>query len=129
MGAIQEHRGPDGYDAWSLDDCGVGFTHVRLSIVDLDADRARQPFCSANGRFLCVCNGELYDYRRLRADLTARGQAFRTKSDSELILQCAERFGFEGALEHLRGEFAFALYDRQTDRLALVRDRFGVKPL
>ena len=129
MGAIQDHRGPDGQDAWSLDDRGVGFSHVRLSIVDLDATRARQPFCSANGRFLAVCNGEFYDYRRLRADLTARGHKFRTKSDSELVIQLAERHGIEGALEHLRGEFAFALYDREHDRLALVRDRFGVKPL
>lgn len=129
MGAIQDHRGPDGYDAWSLDDRGVGFSHVRLSIIDLDGERARQPFCSSDGRFLAVCNGELYDYRRLRAYLTARGHRFRTKSDSELILQLAQRYGLEGALEYLRGEFAFALYDRETDRLALVRDRFGVKPL
>ena len=129
MAAIQQHRGPDGYDAFSIDDRGVGFSHVRLSIVDLDETRARQPFCSPDGRYLLACNGELYDYRRLRADLTARGHHFRTKSDSELILQLVERFGLEGMLEHLRGEFAFALYDRQLDRLALVRDRFGVKPL
>jgi asparagine synthase (glutamine-hydrolysing) len=129
MGAIQQHRGPDGYDASSIGDRGVGFSHVRLSIVDLDENRARQPFCSADGRFLLVCNGELYDYRRLRADLTARGHQFRTKSDTELILQLVERFGLDGMLEHLRGEFAFALYDRQLDRLALVRDRFGIKPL
>jgi asparagine synthase (glutamine-hydrolysing) len=129
MAAIQDHRGPDGYDAYSVDDRGVGFSHVRLSIVDLDAARARQPFRSSDGRFVSVCNGELYDYRRLRADLAARGHRFRTKSDSELILQLAERYGLEGALDHLRGEFAFALYDRTLDRLALVRDRFGIKPL
>ncbi len=96
---------------------GVGFSHARLSIIDLDEDRARQPFRSADGQLLLAQNGELYDYKRLRADLVSRGARFRTKSDSELVMHLYPRLGLEDMLPHLRGEFAFALYDRKSDRL------------
>lgn len=129
MAAIQQHRGPDGFGLRRMDDRGIGFSHARLSIIDLDEDRARQPFASSDGQLLLTHNGEFYDYQRLRADLTARGARFRTKSDSELVLHLYPRLGLDGMLEHLRGEFAFALYDRREDRLILVRDRFGVRPL
>ena len=129
MAAIQYHRGPDGFGYDIVPDRGVGFAHARLSIIDLDPERGRQPFRSADGQFLIAHNGEFYDYKRLRADLTSRGYRFRTKSDTELLLHLTDRFGLEGALPHLRGEFAFAVYERQADRLSLVRDRFGVKPL
>jgi len=129
MAAIQHHRGPDGFGWQAIDGRGVGFSHARLSIIDLDEDRARQPFRSADGELLLAQNGELYDYKRLRADLVSRGARFRTKSDSELVLHLYPRFGLEDMLPHLRGEFAFALYDRKRDRLMLVRDRFGIKPL
>ncbi|MBE7381247.1 MAG: asparagine synthase (glutamine-hydrolyzing) [Leptolyngbya sp. SIO1E4] len=129
MAAIQHHRGPDGFGYRILSDRAVGFTHARLSIIDLDPERGRQPFLSANGQYLITQNGEFYDYKRLRADLTSRGYRFQTKSDTELVLHLTERFGLDGALPCLRGEFAFALYERRSDRLSLVRDRFGIKPL
>ncbi|MCG7956110.1 MAG: asparagine synthase (glutamine-hydrolyzing) [Candidatus Thiodiazotropha endolucinida] len=127
MAAIQHHRGPDGVGVRRMP--GVGFSHARLSIVDLDESRGRQPFESADGRLMLTKNGELYDYQRIRADLTARGDRFQTKSDSEMIMHLYPRLGLEGMLPHLRGEFAFALYDKPADRLMLVRDRFGIKPL
>ncbi len=127
MAAIQHHRGPDGFGWKSLE--GVGFSHARLTIIDLDEERGRQPFVSADGRLLLVQNGELYDYKRIRAELTADGAQFRTKSDSEITLHLYPRLGIDGTLPHLRGEFAFALFDAQEDTLHLVRDRFGIKPL
>lgn len=127
MAAIQHHRGPDGF-GWQARD-GVGFSHARLSIIDLNQERGRQPFISADGRLMLTQNGELYDYQRLRADLTARGDRFRSKSDSELILHLYPRLGLDASLPHLRGEFAFALHDSEQDVVHLVRDRFGIKPL
>jgi asparagine synthase (glutamine-hydrolysing) len=127
MAAIQHHRGPDGFGIRRMP--GVGFSHARLSIVDLDENRGRQPFESADGRLMLTKNGELYDYQRIRADLTARGARFQTKSDSEMVLHLYPRLGLDGTLPHLRGEFAFALYDKEEEILMLVRDRFGIKPL
>lgn len=127
MAAIQHHRGPDGFGTQVVR--GVGFSHARLSIIDLKAERARQPFVSADGQLMLAANGEFYDYQRLRADLTSRGARFRTKSDSELVLHLYRELGFDPMLKNLRGEFAFALYDQAEDALYLVRDRFGIKPL
>ncbi len=129
MAAIIHHRGPDGFGYKTLEGRGVGFSHARLSIIDLDQNRGRQPFLSADGDVLMTHNGEFYDYKRIRADLTARGARFASKSDSELALHLYRTYGMEGMLARLRGEFAFGLYDRGRDRLMLVRDRFGVKPL
>ncbi|MBW4654603.1 MAG: asparagine synthase (glutamine-hydrolyzing) [Kaiparowitsia implicata GSE-PSE-MK54-09C] len=129
MAAIQSHRGPDGCGWKTMDAHGVGFTHARLAVIDLNPERGRQPFVDQDGQFMIAHNGEFYDYKRIRADLTSRGYRFATKSDTELLLHLADRFGLDGALPHLRGEFAFAFYERGGDRLTLVRDRFGVKPL
>ncbi len=129
MAAIQHHRGPDGFGVEVLDKRGVGFSHARLSIIDLNEQRARQPFRNADDSLLLAHNGEFYDYQRIRTDLTSRGARFQTKSDSEIILHLYPRFGLEETLRRLRGEFAFALYDDKTDTLHLVRDRFGIKPL
>ncbi|MDX5150920.1 MAG: asparagine synthetase B, partial [Acidiferrobacterales bacterium] len=129
MAAIQWHRGPDGFGVQVFDDHGVGFSHARLKIIDLDDQRARQPFVSADGNLLLAHNGEFYDYKRLRAEMTSNGARFRTKSDSELVLHLYPAVGVEEMLTHLRGEFAFSLYDKKRDRLILVRDRFGIKPL
>ena len=129
MAAIQYHRGPDGFGYKVIDDAGIGFSHARLSIIDLDENRARQPFISKDGNLLLAHNGEFYDYKRIRAELSLSGERFQTKSDSELVLHLYPRLGLEDMLPHLRGEFAFGLYDRQHDRLMLVRDRFGIKPL
>ena len=129
MAAIQHHRGPDGFGVKTMSDRGIGFAHARLSIIDLNEQRARQPFLSANGELMLTQNGELYDYKRIRADLTTRGARFHSKSDSELVLHLYERYGLDETLKNCRGEFAFALYDKKKDRLMLVRDRFGIKPL
>ena len=129
MAAIQYHRGPDGFGYRVQDDRGVGFSHARLSIIDLDEHRGRQPFVNGNETIMTAVNGELYDYKRIRADLTLRGVKFRTKSDSEMVMHLYERVGLEDAIPHFRGEFGISLYDREHDRLVLIRDRFGVKPL
>jgi asparagine synthase (glutamine-hydrolysing) len=129
MAAIQHHRGPDGFGYQILDDQGVGFSHARLSIIDLNEERARQPFVSADGSVMTAVNGELYDYKRIRADLVMRGEQFRTKSDSEMVMHLYKRDGLDAMLPHLRGEFAIALFDKTHDRLILIRDRFGIKPL
>lgn len=129
MAAIQHHRGPDGFGYKRLPAQGVGFSHARLSIIDLDENRARQPFMNAAGDLLLSHNGEFYDYQRIRARLTAQGARFMTRSDSEIILHLYPRHGLAGMLEQLRGEFAFAMYDSKEESLFLVRDRFGIKPL
>jgi asparagine synthase (glutamine-hydrolysing) len=129
MAAIQYHRGPDGFGYKIFEDNGVGFSHARLSIIDLNEERARQPFISKDGNLLLAHNGEFYDYKRIRAELTLDEARFATKSDSEMVLHLYPRLGLEDMLPHLRGEFAFALFDKKHDRLVLVRDRFGIKPL
>ena len=128
MAAIQSHRGPDGFGVECIDAAGVGFCHARLSIIDLNEARARQPFLSDDKQVLMAHNGEFYDFQRIRADLTAQGVRFRTKSDSEILLRLYQRQGLEATLPLLRGEFAFALFDVADDCLYLVRDRFGIKP-
>ena len=129
MAAIQYHRGPDEYGVRCFDDRGVGFSHARLSIIDPYGNAARQPFVSDDDRLLLAHNGEFYDYKRIRADLTSRGDRFNSKTDSEIILGLYPRLGLEKTLTKLRGEFAVALYDKDEDALFLVRDRFGIKPL
>ena len=128
MAAIQSHRGPDGFGVECIDAAGVGFCHARLSIIDLNESRARQPFLSDDRQVLMAHNGEFYDFQRIRADLTAQGVRFSTKSDSEILLRLYQRQGLESTLPLLRGEFAFALFDAVDDCLYLVRDRFGIKP-
>src|SRR5690554_3125055 len=129
MAAIMHHRGPDGFGYHVMPNTGVGFSHARLSIIDLNEDRARQPFLNQAGNLLLAHNGEFYDFKRIRADLTAQGARFHSKSDSEIVLHLFERVGLEHTLTELRGEFAFALYDQNEDAMYLVRDRFGIKPL
>ncbi|MDH5656792.1 MAG: asparagine synthase (glutamine-hydrolyzing), partial [Spirochaetia bacterium] len=128
MAAIQYHRGPDGFGWDAFSDAGVGFSHARLSIIDL-YDTGRQPFRTEDGELLLAHNGEFYEYQKIRARLSALGDRFRTKSDSEIVLPLYRRYGLDRTLEHLRGEFAFSLYDKKKDMLFLVRDRFGIKPL
>ncbi|MGM0480512.1 MAG: asparagine synthase (glutamine-hydrolyzing) [Pseudomonadota bacterium] len=129
MAAIMHHRGPDGFGYQIKPERGIGFSHARLSIIDLDENRGKQPFLSTDQRLMLTHNGEFYDFKRIRADLTARGARFNSKSDSEIVLHLFERYGLESALKELRGEFAFGLFDEAEDSLYLVRDRFGIKPL
>ncbi|MBD3728546.1 MAG: amidotransferase 1, exosortase A system-associated [Sphingomonadales bacterium] len=119
-----EHRGPDGAGVWTAP--GVGLGHRRLSIIDLAG--SPQPMHSADGRAAIVFNGEIYNYRELRAELQAGGAQFRTDGDTEVILAAWQRWGAD-CLPRLHGMFAFALYDLERRELLLARDRFGVKPL
>ena len=128
MAAIQHHRGPDDY-GWNIfNKHSVGFSHARLTIVNL-SESGRQPFVTADESIMMAHNGEFYDYQKIRAELVSLGHVFKTKSDSEIALHLYQRYGLYKALKQLRGEFAFSLYDKNSDELILVRDRFGIKPL
>jgi asparagine synthase (glutamine-hydrolysing) len=118
------HRGPDDSGIHLDGDAGLGMT--RLAIIDLVT--GRQPMATDDGRAWLVFNGEIYNYRALRAELQARGQAFRTQSDTEVILRAWETWG-EACAERLTGMFAFALWDARRRVLVLGRDRLGKKPL
>ena len=121
------HRGPDAGGLWSSADglCHLG--HRRLAIIDLSPD-ANQPMHAGGGRYSIVFNGEIYNFKALRADLEARGVRFRTHSDTEVLL---EGFAADGMalFKKLDGQFALAVYDSQTGTLTLARDGAGEKPL
>jgi asparagine synthase (glutamine-hydrolysing) len=128
--AVRDHmraRGPDGSGEWFSADGRVGLAHRRLSIIDL-SDRAAQPMATADGRLVISFNGEIYNYRELRAELQARGKIFITESDTEVLLHLYEEHG-SAMLDKLRGMFAFALWDARERALLLARDPFGIKPL
>lgn len=118
------HRGPDGEGVYNDDHAVLG--HRRLSIIDLEG--GRQPLCNAEGTISLVCNGEIYNYKELRRDLEARGHRFLTHSDCEVIIGLYEVHQ-DRLLEHLRGMFAFALWDARRQRLLVARDHLGQKPL
>jgi asparagine synthase (glutamine-hydrolysing) len=121
------HRGPDARGVFSerFSDYEIKLGHTRLSIIDLTAE-ANQPF-EKNGRVL-IFNGEIYNYRELRAEIEKTGVSFRTSSDTEVILEAWSLWG-PRSLSRLRGMFAFALYDRRDGSVVLARDPFGIKPL
>lgn len=123
MSDLVAHRGPDGEGSWTNDGRSVGLTHRRLSIIDQSAG-GRQPMSS--GSQTVSHNGEIYNYLELRKELGM--QNFRTQTDTETILRGWESWG-ENVVDHLRGMFAFALWDEQTHSLFLARDRFGIKPM
>ncbi|HMH52712.1 MAG TPA: asparagine synthase (glutamine-hydrolyzing) [Candidatus Acidoferrum sp.] len=118
------HRGPDGEGVHV--ESGVGLGMTRLAIIDLEG--GGQPMANEDESVWLVYNGEIYNFRELRAALEARGHTFRTRSDTEVLLRAYEAFG-DDCVEHLRGMFAFALWDRRRRRLVLARDRLGKKPL
>ncbi len=128
MGQALSHRGPDdqGTTMWCTARRSVGIGMRRLSIIDLE--NGRQPMTNEDGTVTGVCNGELYNYRELRRDLTAKGHRFRTQSDSEVLIHLYEDEGWEG-VSRLRGMFAFAVWDAPKHMLVLGRDRLGIKPL
>ncbi|TFD52134.1 asparagine synthase (glutamine-hydrolyzing) [Cryobacterium frigoriphilum] len=121
MARTLAHRGPDDHGFWQAP--GVGFAHTRLSIIDLSG--SRQPMQSADGRWVITFNGEIFNYRALRASLR---YPFRTDGDTEVILAGVSRHGL-GWIENLVGQFAFALHDMSLGTTHLVRDRLGVLPL
>jgi asparagine synthase (glutamine-hydrolysing) len=124
--ATLEHRGPDGRRHWISPDGVVGLGHARLSIIDLAG--GAQPLESEDGQVRAIVNGELYGFESIREDLVARGHRFRTGSDSEIVVHLYEEYGAQ-CVQHLRGEFAFVLWDERNQRLLCARDRFGIKPL
>ena len=123
---VLEHRGPDGKGSFSDARAKVTIAHTRLAVIDLMT--GAQPLHSEDGNLVLACNGEIYDFERIRSSLEAKGHRFATKSDSEVILYLYEEYGL-GCFEHLRGEFAFLLYDRRKRLFIAARDRFGIKPL
>ncbi len=125
VGALA-HRGPDGSGRWIASHRRVGMGHARLSIIDLAT--GEQPIASRDEKIHIVVNGEFYDHDRIRAELVASGHRFRTHSDSEIALHLYEDRG-TAFMEHLRGEFAFVLWDERNGLLVAARDRFGIKPL
>ena len=123
---VIRHRGPDNKGVWLSDNGHVGLGHTRLSIMGLAS--GDQPLASPEAGLQLVVNGEFYDFENIRAELQAQGYAFTTESDSEIALHLYDRYGV-AALEHLRGEFAFCLWDEINQTLFAARDRFGIKPL
>jgi len=124
MMAALTHRGPD--DEGVLFAPGIGAGHRRLSILGLTD--GRQPIFNEDRTVAVVVNGELFDYPERKRELEARGHVFRTHSDSELIVHLYEEHG-EDLFPHLKGQFAFALFDFARKIVLLARDRFGIKPL
>jgi asparagine synthase (glutamine-hydrolysing) len=118
-------RGPDGADAWISDDGRVGLGHRRLAIIDLSPGGA-QPM--RRGELVIVFNGEIYNYRELRASLEARGRTFTSQSDTEVLLALYDEKQ-EAMLGELRGMFSIVLWDGARRRMLLARDPYGIKPL
>ena len=118
------HRGPDGYGFHV--DGGAGLAHARLAVIDLAT--GAQPIANERRNVWTVFNGEIFNYRSLRAELQRRGHRFATASDTEVIVHLYEEHG-DRFVEHLNGQFAIALWDAERQRLVLARDRCGVRPL
>ena len=124
MNQRQHHRGPD--ETGLHAEAGVGLAHKRLSIIDLSS--GQQPLFNEDGSVVVVFNGEIYNFVDLIPELQALGHTFRTRCDTEVIVHAWEQWG-EKCVEHFRGMFAFALWDRNQQTLFMARDRMGVKPL
>lgn len=127
MNGALAHRGPDGEGVWLSEDGNVGFGHRRLAILDL-SDRGGQPMSDASGDLRIVFNGEIYNFKELRRDLERQGHAFRTATDTEVILAMYRQYG-RAMLPRLNGMFAFALFDLRSREMLVARDRTGMKPL
>ena len=116
------HRGPDGWGIYCSDNIALG--HTRLSIIDLNS--GDQPMRS--GRFVIICNGEIFNYLELKAELEIKGVIFNTNSDTEVVLKAFEYYGTD-CFQKLNGQFAILIWDTKAKRLIAARDRFGIRPL
>ena len=121
------HRGPDAKGIYENHESNLFLGHRRLRIIDL-SPQADQPMTSSDGRFVITYNGEVYNFREIRKKLEKLGLRFKTKSDTEVVLNALITWGTD-CLKEFEGMFAFALWDNEKRKLILVRDRFGVKPL
>ncbi len=128
MADTLQHRGPDDGGVWSDPGQAVALSHRRLAILDLSPD-GHQPMATADGGLVVVFNGEIYNWPELRAELESLGHAFRSRSDTEVLLLACRQWGVPAALRRLRGMFSFALWDARSRELWLARDRLGEKPL
>ena len=124
-------RGPDGAGSWVSTDQRVGLAHRRLAIIDVGITGA-QPMelrdGAGNTRLQIVFNGEIYNFKQLRAKLITKGSVFTTNSDTEVLLRLYDYYGID-MVEHLRGMFAFVIWDEAKKGMLLVRDPYGIKPL
>ena len=125
MNRVIAHRGPDNQAFFQNNNFGLG--HTRLSILDL-SDESNQPMTSRSGRYILVYNGEIYNFMELKKELQALNVTFEKESDTEVVLEGFEFWGVE-LFEKLNGMFAFSIYDKKSNKMYIVRDRFGVKPL
>jgi len=121
------HRGPDDRGLYLSRDGKTGLVNTRLAILDL-SPAGHQPMASRNGRYRIVLNGEIYNFQTLRAELEGKGEAFRSHSDTEVVLKIYERYGPDSVRE-LEGMFALAIWDEQEQTCFLARDPLGIKPL
>ena len=125
MTDVIAHRGPDGAGHWMDNNIGLG--HRRLSIIDL-SNAASQPMQTADHRYILSYNGEIYNFKELRAELKTLGYNFQSQTDSEVVLNSLAEWGSD-ALTKFNGMFALAFCDRKEKKLLLARDRYGIKPL
>jgi asparagine synthase (glutamine-hydrolysing) len=125
MNALLKHRGPDSEGVYTAPEVSLG--HTRLAIVDL-SPRGAQPMASDDGAIAVSFNGEIYNFQELRAELEQKGHAFRSESDTEVILRAYEAYGID-CVKKFNGIFAIALWDGRQKKLYLIRDHIGVKPL
>ncbi|MCP4723486.1 MAG: asparagine synthase (glutamine-hydrolyzing), partial [bacterium] len=124
MRDLLTYRGPD--DEGLFIEENIGFGHRRLNIIDLDT--GHQPMMNHDESVIIIYNGEIYNYIELREDLIKDGRKFRTKSDTEVIIQLYEKYGFD-CVDMLNGMFAFAIWNKNKKHLFIARDHFGIKPL
>src|SRR4051794_6355650 len=125
MADTMSHRGPD--DQGVYRGKKVALSHRRLSILDL-SPAGHQPMCNEDGTIWVVFNGEIYNYKSLRAELRAKGHTFHSNTDTEVIVHAYEEYSLD-CVKHFEGMFAFGIWDEPRRRLLLARDHFGIKPL
>ena len=117
-------RGPDDCGTWQDEHVALG--HRRLSVIGVS--HGHQPISSPDGKITIVVNGEFYNHKSIKQELSST-YCFQTASDSELLIPLYQQYGYLGMMQHLRGEFAFILYDKSKGLVVAGRDRFGIKPL